>query len=252
MTKVRQEIVLKDVIASFPHLDEPRAIDPNSTPKYGIVAICTAAQHMTVLQEIKQHFDRMVQTAFPEAQRHPQTGQYVGIKPLPIALGRDKYPNNPWYADKIMINMSSKFKPPVFGPDAVTPLDPSVIYPGCIVAIACNMYDYNWQGQRGITFGVTAIQFRGDGERLDDRPDPTTLFEAVETARADAAANPFAAPATPPPFGGPVAPPQQQPQQPGFLQPPAPPRPAAQQQPQMPENLVPPAAPSGDWSDMLG
>lgn len=72
---------------------------------------------------------------------------------------RDEYKNT------LYINAKSGFDVTVVNQVKET-LDPGQIYAGCKVNLAVNVYTYVYQGQKGLSFGLSAIQFVEDGERL--------------------------------------------------------------------------------------
>lgn len=65
--------------------------------------------------------------------------------------------------------------------------DPNVIYPGCYVNAVVNAYTWeNKEGGKGISFGLSAVQFYKDGERLGGTGgvNPDGFFDAVPDAGA--------------------------------------------------------------------
>lgn len=61
-----------------------------------------------------------------------------------------------------------------------------IIYPGCKVAISVNAYAYSGdQGagiKPGVTLGLRAVMYTGEGERLDDNVNVDNEFDGVEAA----------------------------------------------------------------------
>lgn len=63
--------------------------------------------------------------------------------------------------------------------------DPAAIrdmfYPGCYARVFVTLRAYNVNGGTGVALDPAAVQFWGDGERLDNRIDPTELCGALDT-----------------------------------------------------------------------
>lgn len=69
------------------------------------------------------------------------------------------------YKDMFYINAKSGFDVTIVN-QVKENLDPRQIYAGCIVNLAINAYTYTYQGQKGLSFGLSAIQFVKDGDPL--------------------------------------------------------------------------------------
>lgn len=70
--------------------------------------------------------------------------------------------------------------------------DPAVLYPGCYVHAVINAFTYDHPtGGKGISFGLTMVQFAKDGDRLGGTggADPNSFFAPVGGAAATAGAD---------------------------------------------------------------
>ena len=167
-----QQIKLMEVVLSYPHLFTPRSV-MGGKPKYSAAFILDVQRHAPTIHQIA------------EARKHLIASEFNGVEPprnLPIKRGEEKYPDNPFYVGKIIVNANTDKDYPPFVVDAsVEPIvEPHLVYPGCIVNGVVNMYAYKMQGSSGLTFGLTGVQFVRDGERLDNRPTAGEVFNPIE------------------------------------------------------------------------
>lgn len=99
----------------------------------------------------------------------------------------------------LFMNVSSNIAPAMYGLGGGTDKlekGSDAIYPGCYVIARVNCYPYDKTGNKGIAFGLSAIQKVADGARLrTGNSDPSDSFSAVPAAVA--AAGGFNATASP-------------------------------------------------------
>lgn len=74
---------------------------------------------------------------------------------------------------------SAERKPSVVGTGNVEIIDPSEVYSGMYGHISLQAFPYNYNGRKGIGFGLEAIKKTKDGEPLGGyrKPDPNELFD---------------------------------------------------------------------------
>jgi len=191
---------------SYPHLVTPRAIQAGDKPKYGCALL--VPKNNPAIAQIQQA--ELVEKGAKWGANVPPTA-----KGVPMYDG-DTDPKYNTVADNhghMILSCNSQDAVPVIGADGATPQDPAVLYAGSYANAFVDVYAYDAGLSKGCAFGLVALQFAMDGERLDGRPDATTLFAPVAGAPAPIAAGiapmagvPVAQPA---PVGGgvPVAPP---------------------------------------------
>jgi len=86
-----------------------------------------------------------------------------------------------------MIRTKSNFQPPVVDQRVQPILDANLIYAGCYVKAAIHAFGWTHAtGGNGISFGLDAIQFIRNGERIDGRLNVGTTFEPVAFDESDA------------------------------------------------------------------
>lgn len=167
-------IRLKNVTLSYPHLFVPHAVTPGSPEKYGLAALLTKGnpEHDATIKEI----DGLVKAMIKE--------EFKGKKPSkmpPLHKGWEKYEDKEMYQDKYIINCYSKEKPATVDANLEDVLDKSVMYPGCLVNVSIDLYPYR-QPVTGLAFGLNGVQWIGHGDRLDNRPSKSQMFDTLEGA----------------------------------------------------------------------
>jgi len=194
---------------SYPHLVEPRAVKAGDTPKYQSALIVQKTDpNLPSLAAIsQQELTNMYGNAIPP-----------NAKALPMYDGDTSpgYAGSPEYAGCMILNTGSYDPVPVANSSGII-CSPGDIYSGCYCDVHVSIYAYgNKPGSmsKGVTFGLDGIQFREDGERLDNRPSASEMFAPIDGAPA-----PVAPGVVPAPAG---AVPIQQPVQPGYAAPAAP------------------------------
>ena len=88
------------------------------------------------------------------------------------------------------INLHSTNPVPILAQDGVTPVvDATKIYPGIWVKAWLNAYAWSFNGTKGLSFGLNAIQIFKDGDRLDGRRKITAedldMFTPIEGAKTE-------------------------------------------------------------------
>ena len=101
----------------------------------------------------------------------------------PIRDGEEKAGMTGFGAGMVFSNLSSKMRPGLIGLDGTPITNPEDFYPGCYARATISCYGYDNVG-KGVAFGLQNLQKIKDGERLDNRTDPTVDFggAAVEDA----------------------------------------------------------------------
>lgn len=159
---------------SYPHLFTPHAAAVGSPEKFGAAFLLTKGnpEHDAKIKEI----NGIVMALIKE--------EFKGKKPSkmpPLHKGWEKYEDNELYADKYIINAYSKEKPALVDANLDDILDKAVLYPGCVVNAALDLYVYR-QPVTGIAFGLNGVQWVGNGDRLDSRPSKKQMFDTLDGA----------------------------------------------------------------------
>jgi hypothetical protein len=163
---------------SYPSLFEAKA-DPSGRLKYGCVLIFPKSIDLSVLE--KAALETLERKWGSKAKSMLKEGKLR----WPIRDGGEKTAAG-YGPDVVFINLTTFSQPGVVdryaGPDGrPRPItDPRAIYAGCYARAATGPYAYDKQGNRGCAFGLNALQFLRDGERLDGRLPAQDEFDALE------------------------------------------------------------------------
>ncbi len=85
------------------------------------------------------------------------------------------------------ITTKSDYAPELFDQRVKPLIDQEALYAGCWVNLFCKAYGYNVKGNRGVTFGLNAVQLVRDGDRLDGRVSGVKAFAPVAMDDTDGA-----------------------------------------------------------------
>ena len=159
---------------------EAKAVTPGQTPRFSCQLL--VPNNDPCIAQIQ------AAEAAVLAQRWPG-GAPANMKPLPWYSGDDqkywtKDPNGspvapqPAYQGMIVLQCGSVSKPPVCDPQNVEVMQEDYVYSGCYVDVGLGVYGYGPNPSSGITFGIDAVRFNRDGERMDGRPSIADVFGA--------------------------------------------------------------------------
>lgn len=85
------------------------------------------------------------------------------------------------------IEMNSDRQPGLVDRRSVPVTDKNLFYPGCWVRAFINAFAWDHPtGGKGISFGLNGLQFIRDDDRLDGRPDVSSVFTPLEDLEAPA------------------------------------------------------------------
>lgn len=182
-------VSLEMVRLSYPHLFQPRAVNPGDTPKYGaallIPKFIQTAQGPAANPAIAQ-----LQAA-EQAERATKWGANVPptAKPLPLYDGDTdpKYAGQPEYAGVMILNTSAQDQPVIVDQNLQKVMNPATFYSGCFVNADIGVYPYDQPMSKGTAAGLNGVQFVADGERIDGRPSAEQMFGAPAGAPAPVA-----------------------------------------------------------------
>lgn len=199
-------VLSPEAVISYPNVFVPRPQDPDdpdSPKKYSAAFVFPAGTDLkelktAVIQEAKERWGSKL-------------GKKASLKPLETSNGPALFLVSedeklklrlPWREDgeekgypegSVFINARSQRKPQIVTiyPSADDPSKPakledeSKLYAGAIVKVSLDVYAYDKNGNKGVTFGLGNIQLIRDGERLDGSVAAENEFEADQNAVAD-------------------------------------------------------------------
>lgn len=166
---------------SYPNVFEPKA-DMQGNPKYSLVALFDKGQDLSVLQEL---IDGALEKEFgPEKSKWPKKYKSP-IKDqgdrIEAAEDNGKPAPSGYVKGAKYLDLKSKDRPGVVGPDTAPIAEPQDFYPGCYARAYVSAYWYNVNGNKGVTFGLQHVQKVKDGERLGGRVAVESAFQAIES-----------------------------------------------------------------------
>ena len=92
---------------------------------------------------------------------------------------------NPEYEGHWYMTVSSKTKPGIVARDLEPITDSTEVYSGCYVKASINAYPYNFNGKKGVTFGLNHIQKISDGDPLGGRSRADDDFDELDDDEID-------------------------------------------------------------------
>lgn len=172
----RVKIVTKEGTLSYPHLDKPY----EDSGKYEAVIIFDPGEDLSELQAA-------VAACFKE--RWPKkvpSGEHQPIHPNEDRDGAEGYEEGGFY-----IRAKSKSRPKLFARDK-SPASAEDFYPGCRVRLSVSPFAFPKEGQKsqgthGVSFGLNAVQFIGDGDMIGGGGSDGSELDALDEADEDSA-----------------------------------------------------------------
>ena len=163
------KIITPACVLSYPNLFEARGFN-GGDPKYSAALVFLAgtdigALKRAALEALQERWGTKVEDMLRQRQLR-----------LPFRDGIEKgYPDG-----SAFINVTTQQRPGLVDQRVQPIIDPSTLYPGCIVRASVRAFTYDKAGNRGVSFGLLNIQKMRDGDRLDSRTRPEDDFDAVD------------------------------------------------------------------------
>lgn len=142
---------------SYVNIWQARAFEQGDNPKFTITLIFNKSDDLT---ELRQAHDQVIATDFPD-------GVPYGAKDPFLVDGAVRYPNDPYYADKLLLNCSQSEDRPPQVVDATNTIitDKSQLYSGCFGHAMISFYGY-FGGSKGVSCSIHGVMKTDDGENL--------------------------------------------------------------------------------------
>lgn len=177
---------------SYPNIFEPRLNTLSGKMEYSLTALFKKGESLKVLEleilrAVKEEFgDLATITKTPQGLYGciPAPGKAIVLFknwPLRDQGEREKEGVLPqgYEAGAIFMNLKSKQQPGLVNQAKQDIIDAADFYAGCYARAAVNAYYYDQKGNKGVSFGLGAIQKVAEGESLSGRVDPQSAFEAI-------------------------------------------------------------------------
>lgn len=165
-----QRFKLNHVRIAFPSLKTPQAPEGSTKVTY----------NFTVLMEERGEAHKIVHEALKKMKADPEVLKYAKVKngdqlEISITPGNDKTDENGKVFDGFENTVTFTPKanpdyPPILLDEHKSQVQredaDDKFYAGCYVNAVISAFPYNTAGRKGITFGIDAVQFAANGERL--------------------------------------------------------------------------------------
>lgn len=176
----QMEVTTPAFTASFPNLFKASVNKLNDLPEFSLQALFPKGTDLTEMKaaaqaacEKKWGTDK---TKWPANIRNPFRDQAEKAKLN--EEGKKILPQG-YEEGGVFMNFKTKNKPQVFDQKVKPIVDETLVYPGCKMKARVSAYAYDTKGNRGVAFGLIAVQKVGDGEPLSGRVNPSDAFSPI-------------------------------------------------------------------------
>ena len=161
-------------IAYAQGLFNPKPYEAGGTPKYTCTIMFPkdSTPHVNFLKELHADLNACLVGEWPDEMNRPKP-KLMGADRSPIKDGDAVNTQgilftakNPELKGHYFIRLSSSRKPTLIDAGRQEILDTNRLYSGCYVKANLNAYAFNMSTNKGVTFGLNAVQFIKDGESL--------------------------------------------------------------------------------------
>lgn len=151
-------VITPPFVLSFPHIFKPKASRSTGNEEYS----CTMYfdKEKSDMSKIEAAIEQVITDQFK--------GKKAGLK-LPIRDADDETDNYSTYDGTEgcwVLSAKSVYKVGVVDANREDIIDPSELYSGCICRASITAYDYNVDGNKGVSFALNNIQKLADGTPL--------------------------------------------------------------------------------------
>jgi hypothetical protein len=174
---VEKDYVLTPVFRlDYPNLFEARENNKSHKMEFSCCGIFPADAD---LSELKAAVKAAIEEEWGTDRKKWPRGLKNPLRKAEERITEGEYPKG--YDDgMVFFNIKSKYRPQVVGPDMEEIIDPSDVYRGCWVRATVKAYTYEVSGNKGVAFGLQAMQKTGDDESISNRPDVGQMFSQVK------------------------------------------------------------------------
>jgi hypothetical protein len=156
---------------SYPNLAKPRVPPGGGSPKFSAVLIFPKTTDVTAMQR-----------ALKAACKAKWGDQLPRGLESPFRDGAQKEGTPGYGPDVWYLNVSSEQQPQLFDA-ARRKVEGGYFKPGDYVFGALQAFAWEKLGKKGVSFGLRAIQYVREGERLGGGVDATAVFDVLENAK---------------------------------------------------------------------
>lgn len=167
------QIVTGEVRLSFVHLLTPHAQNADDDEKYSCMLLIPKSDKATVAK-VKRAL-----TAAAEAGKAKTFGGTIPKNMKTTFRDGDEEGDLERYPEMeghYFINVGSKRKPGLINRDKSPITSTDEIYSGCYARVQMGAFAYNFNGSKGVSFGLNHVMKTRDGERLDGTTSAEDVF----------------------------------------------------------------------------
>lgn len=169
-------------IASFPNLFKARKNDLSDKLEYSVMALFPPKAD---LSNIEEAIEQAMTDQFGENKKKWPKGWRNPLRDIEERRNEEGALPAGCVEGMKFMNMKSQYAPGIVDGNLEEVIDPEEIYPGVVLKASITAYAYDMKANKGVAFGLDAIQKVRDGERLAGKPDPKKLFKQVDSEEAD-------------------------------------------------------------------
>lgn len=183
---------------SYPNVFKARMNDLSGKEEYGMVALFEKGANLQELEKecLRACVDKLGEGQIVKGAPHKNGSFYfkTAKTQMPIRLpfrdqgDRDGEKGLPagYTPGAMFINLKSKQRPGLVDQKNQDIIDESQFYAGCFAKAAINAYWYDQKGNKGVSFGLQAVQKVKEGEPLANRVKAQDAFTPIEDGGSDA------------------------------------------------------------------
>ena len=169
------KVLTPEFRVSFPNIITPRGYE-DGDPKYSLAMLFKKGTDLTALKKLAQE---AAEEKWPDVNKRPKNLRN------PLRDGDEEKSEIDGYQGVTFANASSKKQPLVFDKNVTVVKDSDFIYAGCYARATITAYAYDTKGNKGVAFGLRAIQKVRDGEPFSGDAHPEEDFCPIEDATSD-------------------------------------------------------------------
>lgn len=182
-----KHVISPEFRVSYPNIFEPKLNQLSKKLEFSMVALFKKGQDIKSLEEkvleaLKEKWGEGKITKTGNQYQYTNAKSTFNIRlPFRDQGDRIKDGNLPGghEAGAIYLNLKSNKKPGLVDQTLQDIIDPNMFYAGCYARAALTPFAYDQAGNKGVSFGLGAVQKVKEGEPLGNKIDPHTAFEPI-------------------------------------------------------------------------
>lgn len=173
------KVVTGECRASYVHLLEPWAADPEDDKKFSVQLLIPKSDTKT-LKAIRAAQEAALENGLTKAFKGTKVKT---LKDVDLTLrdgDEEDTEERPELEGHYFMNVSAKTQPGVIDRAKNRVDDPEKVYSGVFLRASINAFPYVSRGKKGISFGLNNVQILRDGEPFGGRSNPESDFDELD------------------------------------------------------------------------